>query len=182
MCIGPFKQAQKYAQAFLNVLAPVPSSDLLEGFEKLNLFFSQNKLLWIQLSVAVMPQQKKQEVFDILVERFGLGNVGSKLISVLLLHKKITILRNVIRQIVSEGRKRRNEFVAQVATSHVLSEHDQEQLVQAFNQKLGGKIIPTFIVDSSLISGIRISGKTFLWEHSIAKRLKNCMAFIARQE
>ena len=182
MSISSFKLARRYAQAFLNVFAPHPLPELLEKSEQFLNFLQNNKLIFTRLSSLITDETVQEKSFCMMVKSFNLGDAGKKLIMVLLQHKKIKLLPQILTLMILEGRNRRHEFLCEVATSHDLSQTAKESLSAALQAQLGGTIIPTYRHDASLISGIRITGKTFLWEHSIAKKLKLCMAFITRQD
>lgn len=182
MFIKSFKQARRYAQAFLNTYEPLPSQKLLENFKQLLQFLQENPLLFKQFSSLFTDLTIQQCGFFMIVDHFNLGAPGRQLIHVLIEQKNINLLIRIITAIIQEGAFRRHEFTCDIATSHNLSETSKELLCITLGKKLQGTILPNFHQDPALIQGIRITGKTFLWENSIAKKLKACMAFIARQE
>lgn len=182
MFIKPFKQARRYAQAFLNSYEPMPSQDFLRNYQSFLQFIHENPKIIKQFSSLMTNQSTQQNVFFTMVAHFKLEAPGQQLIKVLLEHKRINLLSKVVAAIIQEGTLRRQEFSCDIATSHNLSETSKELLCSTLGKKLNGTLVPTFHQDPTLIQGIRVTGKTFLWENSIAKKLKACMAFIARQE
>ena len=182
MSIASFKQARRYAQAFLNQCAPEPSPELLKNLELFLTFLKTHPLIFTRLSSLITDESVQEKSFCMMTESFNLETPGKKLILILSAHKNIKLLPLVLRAIINEGQLRRGEFVCDIATSHDLSQTAKASLCRALNAQLGGTIIPTYHHDTSLIKGIRVTGKTFLWENSIAKKLKHCMAFITRQD
>jgi ATP synthase F1 delta subunit len=182
MYILPFKQARRYAQAFLNNFDKKSTQEFLENFEHFLHFLQTNPIIIRQFSSLLTDPEIQAKAFGKITERFNLGKPGEQLIRVLLEHKRINLLTKIVTLILIEGQKRRQEFTCEVATSHNLSQASKELLCSTLGKKLGGIIKPSYHLDSTLIQGIRVTGKTFLWENSIAKKLKALQAFIARQE
>jgi len=181
MSIESFKMVRRYAQAYLNVFAPRPSLEVLTNFERCMNFIKTNHDMVKKLSSLVTDDAIQLKAFSLITDDYALDH-GSALIKVLISNKHLTLLYEVLGAIIAEGRIRRNEFLCNVISSHPLQDSAREELEDALEKKLLASVVCTYSQDSTLLDGILVKSSTFLWEDSLAKKLRHYMSFIAKQD
>lgn len=91
------------------------------------------------------------------------------------------MLDEVIKKILFLHRQQEKKYHFVVSSSHELSREERQRIEEFIMAQIENHISTTFVVDKSLISGIRIKGKRFLWERSIAKQLRNIKQKLSRE-
>jgi F0F1-type ATP synthase delta subunit len=164
-------RAQRYALAFLNVFYSKNISEILiDRLESLVLFLDERGFFFPICSSSAVSKDDRIRLVKILIKKFDLKSSEEKLINVLIERGGASIVSLVFKQVVAEARKRRFEELCEVVSSHELDKKEQVQVIKTISESLGLRLIPHFLVDSSLISGIKVRGETFFWEKSVARR------------
>ena len=164
-------RAQRYALAFLNVFYSKNISEILiDRLESLVLFLDERGFFFPICSSSAVSKDDRIRLVKILIKNFGLNSPEEKLINVLVERGGASIVSLVFKQIIAETRKIRSEELCEFVSSHELSKKEQDRIIKKLSDSLGLKLIPSFLVESSLISGIRVQGETFFWEKSLARR------------
>ena len=171
MEVETISRAQRYAFAFLNVFY---SKNILrieiDKFEKLVAFLDSKVFFFLICSSSAVSKDDRIRLVKILIKKFSLNASEEKLINILFERGGASIISLVFKQIIAETRKKRSEELCEVVSSHKLRKKEQDQIIKKLSNSLGLRLIPSFLVDSSLISGIRVQGETFFWEKSLARR------------
>ncbi len=172
MNIERIEIAQKYAQAFLNLFGDSLTSEVLINLKRLQIDIKKQHAYLILLSVPLITQAKKQKLLWDLFAYYHMPQSFDRLIAVLIEHRCIELLAEVLEQIVIEY-KMRHAIEDFVITSSDTLNSDQLQQVIAFIQNNVHKTIMTHVnIDKKLIAGLRLQSDTLLWEYSISKHCK----------
>lgn len=188
MIVVESKIAKRYATAFLRVTETQPA--LMETLGAFLHFLKTHSIFLATLNVPSISLEKKIEVIEKVLEKQKLIQVPAckKLILLLLKDKRIDLLEEVLKKIIALYKQWEKKHHFTVTTSHSLEEEEEVTVLNFIQEQLTLKglspkdVTANFVVDPSLISGIRIAGNTFLWERSIAKQLRTLEQKILRQE
>ncbi|MFC1854709.1 FoF1 ATP synthase subunit delta [Candidatus Dependentiae bacterium] len=172
MQIRGFDRSNRYARAFLNVWYKdgVPE-DLLAKLKKLFNFLSDHRFVVLLLYSPQVVGKVRDSAVHELCSRFGLEKSFEGFVSIVLNKAKDFLLLQMVWHIIQEGMRRRGEQECEVTSSHELSSDKQKSLVEKFSKAVEVSLIPKFNVNPSLICGVRIKCRQFIWERSIARRL-----------
>ena len=173
--------SKKYAQAFLNLYYEKLDDRCIQAFVALDSFFKSNKKVAVYLNMPTIPGAVKREALTRMFSSLDICNNIKILINVLLEHRRIEAFGNVVHHIIRQYRVRRNIQEFRVITSHELSDDAKKRVIRFLEKKTGGLIIASFECDSSLIAGMRICGDYILWEHSVARQLRNVKNTVLQQ-
>lgn len=157
--------ARKYAVAFMR-------------YQK---YYNQNIDFFLRLNgLADFLMQYRDRFFYADKERyltvfeiFGFDrNAFALLLDLLISDNRLVLIRGVIKAMCWLYQKHNALDICTITSSHQLRDDQLDQL-QAFLERASGKkVLYTHKIDRSLIAGIRARGTTFIWEDSIAKRLR----------
>ena len=165
--------AKKYAAAFLNVYMSYLKPNFIDRLDNLIKLMGQHREALFYIKLSCIPDTIKKEALNKLFEQFGLEKEFGYLINLLVEHKRLFMLYQVL-EYMRELYKQRNGIIECTITySHPVSREALEE-IEAFYEKKSGntKVIYKAYTDKNLIAGIRIQSDTYLWEHSIAKQLE----------
>ena len=170
--------AKKYAVAFLNLYIDQVTDQSLKKIFGLEKFLKQHKQFYVYLGIPTISTFIKQKALNRVAQTLELSKPIKKLMFVLLEHGRIEILDVVLNQIAICFRQRKNIASFRVTTSHFLSEAEKTSVKNFIKQVSKTKIVTEFFVDKKIICGIRIQSRSFLWERSVVKQLRDVKRFI----
>lgn len=181
MISGKDVVAKRYAKALLNLYYILLNQRCFTSMLNLEAFFKKNKQLIVYLTIPTLSDEVKIDVMEKIFQRLGTCKTIMRLVRALLRHRRIELLVDVIRNIICEYRIRRNMMEFKVISSHHLSDEQQKSIINFLHAKTDASITAHFEVDPELLCGLRIQGKTFLWERSLSKCLKSVERSALRQ-
>jgi len=163
--------AHRYALAFLDVYgATMQEHDFIALRSAFN-FLLNNADIFFFLTLAHISTDEKKRVVMKFINKFKLIPSFERLCMLLIEHRRMGLLKDVLRSLLWEYQERYKKFFFTVASSHTLSP-DAQNIVQNFlHAQLKRDVIIEYTIDKSLIAGIKIIGDTFYWEYSIARQL-----------
>lgn len=167
------KIASKYAHAYMNVYLTEINDASCQKFLTMIDFLRANKKFYAYLSIPHLPFDEKQKFVDKLTEALKMAPDQHKLITLLLLNKKIEILELVVLKIVDLFHQNKGIVNLQVFTSHDIDANQKQHIFDFIKNKLKINAIVDFSIAKKLICGIKIKGKTFVWEKSVIKYLND---------
>lgn len=163
--------SKKYAQAYIKEYQDTLGIDEVKNFKVVIQFFRQHHNFLSIMSILVGKEDGFENLLHELQSHFLLPKSIKKLISVLVEHKKLHILAQVLQDIYCLYMLNNNLLEVTITTAEPLEE-EQKQRFEEFFKKLSGKnIMSNVILDESLIAGIRMQSDLFLWEYSIKSRI-----------
>lgn len=166
--------ARRYAQAFIDDFHKQLN---LAECEKLQDFAAELARAHSALALVGYMEGSLQEKTDLLYEQFKkhglILDAYKKLIHLLFLQKRITLLANVLRAIVMLFKESDAITSFTISSSHALT-HEQEQSIIQFLQRLTHTTVEHITkIDSQLIAGIRLQSSSLLWEDSVQDQLRS---------
>ena len=164
--------AQKYARAFLNIFKSDINSEFIEKTFNLYKFLREHKESEVYLRLSAITNQKKKQVLVKLLESFELENSSLvKLIDTLIAKNRVYIISDILKYIVKIANQQNNIVKADFRFSHQLPDATKQSIERFFEKKLKKKIIYNYILDKSLIAGVRLNTDNYLWQYSIRQQL-----------
>lgn len=164
--------AKKYAKAYMAEYADTLTLADIKSIKLAIRFFKRHHNFMSLVNLLVEPTKTKTIVLDELFEHFSLPQNLKKLIDVLVNHKQLKIFSEVLSDICCLYFQTNNMLELTIYTATSLENHEFEKF-ENFFKKLSGKItLSTLVHDPSLIAGVRMQTDLFLWEYSIAARLR----------
>jgi F0F1-type ATP synthase delta subunit len=165
--------AQQYARATLNTwqptLTPLDCNSFLAAAHQLQ----QVPHLLFFLQLPLIDDALKQYTLQKVRIAYNLPEWLDTLVQLLITHKRSFLAPLVYEHIVILTYKDMKYMPCTVKTTIPLN-HAQQELWKTFIKHITGyEPIITFVLDSSLIAGIRIESAEHLWEYSINAQLRS---------
>lgn len=174
------KIALYYARAFLNAYAS-PLSELdKKAITNLFTLFKNNHVLPC-LELSTLNCSQKFEMVKTFCTEASVGALLIKLIQEIIMNRRAQILNQVLICILQENDKRQGVDTFCVSTACVLSDDEQQKITHIIHSTYGQFNIVTFVLDPSLINGIRIKSSTVLFDNTIAQKIKEIQQTLLRQ-
>lgn len=164
--------AKQYAKAYLIEYGDILTSTDIDNMKSAIYFFRRHHNFMSLVSLMTKLHEKKHVMIDEIFSHFSLHDSLQKLVKVLLRHKRLLYFAQVLQDIccLFEIRSGSLEVTIQTATS--LTESEIKKFETFFAKLSGKRIISHVRIDPSLIAGVRMQSEIFLWEYSIAARLR----------
>jgi len=157
---------KKYARAFLKYGDFKDcSSEFILKLDSVVRFMIKNRQKFYGL--------RKESYLKFLVQTDILSSYCEILIELLSLHDRLNLFPEVLRAIRDECSDRLGISFCTIYSSHFLDENQREKVRSFIEGKSGKKIFYRYEVSEKLIAGVRVEGENFLWEDSIAQRLRS---------
>lgn len=107
-----------------------------------------------------------------LIKSYKLDNNLLNLVSYLARRKRLFTLKNVLEALIRKAEQRGDFMRCTITTSHQPNEEQQAQLLAFLSKKCNAPLISRFVVDDSLICGMKLRSPFLVAEHSIARFLR----------
>lgn len=148
-----------YAKALADaVFAPesgLSPQDAVEQFHSAESLVNGSKPLQLALLSPAVNRTKKQAVISKLGEELGLHRIIRNFLLVVVSHRRISELK-AMREGFEEVVDERLGWVrAEIASAHEVAPPQREEIEHALGKQLGKFIRATYVVDTSLIGGVR---------------------------
>ncbi len=165
--------AKKYAQALLNLYFVEMKPDCFMTLLALRDFFERNIRVVRYLCIPTIPDSIKGQILDKVFESLQVCSMVKKLVVPLMKQRRIDLLDQVIIRLIERYQKKIGMVEFDVLTSHQISDKEQNNIISFLSKETGAKVSATFCVDGTLIAGFRAQSKTFLFEHSLLKKIRD---------
>jgi F0F1-type ATP synthase delta subunit len=164
--------AKKYATAFLNCYEKTVSlhdfCSLVNGVEALK----QYHRMFTLLDISYISKTSREKALDAILKKTKIPRVIDPLLQLLTDHQRLSLFPLVIWYVTVVYGQRHALLLVTLRSSLALTQEYTDILKGFLSKQTGCHIIATPLVDSALIAGIRMESSTYLWEHSIAQRLR----------
>lgn len=178
MDINNIHISRKYATAFLNLFFyKIDQKSFLNIIDAFNYLKFNNNIFYI-LSLSNLSLSKRKEIVNLLLTKFDLPLEFTKLTDLLFNAKRIFLLIDILREIILIYENMASIIIFDISSAKALNDSDLHIIRNFLEKKSGKKIIESYKIDKSLIAGIKAKSKTYLWEYSIDKRLRNLTKLI----
>ena len=173
MIISQAPVSKKYAQAYLNVYGQELGREDIDRIFAAFCFFKKHHDFMHLVCVTSVNDGVMVLVFEKLINYFSLPKSLQKIMHLLVKHKRVCYLKDVLQDICCLYKMRNNIIELEIKTADTIDVHAVQAFEQFFAQQSGSKIESTVHLDRSLIAGVRLQSDFFLWEYSVASRLQS---------
>lgn len=163
--------AKKYATAFLNLYLDTISYDDYIKLKQVASYFKSNKLFFL-LNIPTIPIKKKHDIILELFEELHIPKSLNHLVLLVLKQHRIFLIPVILEQLVQVYERRKKIMHCTIASSYALKPEQLEVLKNFLEKITQYHIVYTPYCDKTLIAGIRMQSKVFVWEYSLAKQLR----------
>lgn len=165
--------AKQYAKAYIAQNGASLSMQDIEHIKLAIAFFRKNHNFMSLASLLVETEGSNHVLIKELFEHFSLHQTLKKMVDVLLHRKHLVLFAQVLQDICCLYVLKNNILEVTVRSAAPLDSAQVEQFEKFFTKLSGKRIISNVVLDESLIAGVRMQSDLFLWEYSIAGRLRN---------
>ena len=168
--------AKRVVKVLLNRLAgkteeQVRFLDFLRALEEV---YRRDKKVRDLILSEEIPLEKKEKLFEELIEKWGLEEkeLAKELVAFLIKHRVFKYLPLVIRAYQYELENVLGTLKAEIETASELPEEIKKQLVKTLEKKLNRKVEAEFKVNPELIGGFIVKTTSFVVEASVKDLLR----------
>lgn len=164
--------AKQYAKAYILEFGSTLVLSDIDGIKHV-INFCRKHHTFMSLVSALTPQNgKRHSLIDDVFQHFKLPDSLKKLVDIMIGHKRLPLFALVLQDIYCLFLKNNNILEVAIHSAVDLDNIEQKKLEDFFMKQSGKKIISNVIVDDALIAGVRMQSDLFLWEYSIAARIR----------
>lgn len=167
--------AKKYAKAFLNLFIDEIPLKMYQRIVELEQFFRVRREVLAFLALPHIEPYYKCKALDSIIEKFSLTPSFKRLITILVESNRAFLFPLVLRTITMMYRQRKGMLAFKVKSSSSLNKAALRTIEKFLAKKTNKHILSEYTLDKSLIAGIRLESDQYLWEYSIAKKLRMLM-------
>ncbi len=119
-----------------------------------------------------IPAEQKRRLLDALVKREGLSRPVRNFIAVLIDHRRITLLDEIVRDFEQELYSRLSFTEAAITSARELSESERRVLEARVEKLTGKKVRATYLRDDSLLGGAIVQVGSTIYDGSVKGQLE----------
>jgi F-type H+-transporting ATPase subunit delta len=165
--------AQALADAVFAAGSGLSPEDAVAQFRSAESMITGSRQLHSALLSPAVSRQKKQTVISKLGEMLGLHRVVRNFLLVVVSHRRILDLK-AMRESFEEVVDSRLGWVrAEIASAHEVAAPQREEIERALGSQLGKFIRATYVVDPSLIGGVRARVASKEYDATVRGKLDN---------
>jgi F-type H+-transporting ATPase subunit delta len=169
--------ATHYAQALADaVFAPnsgISPADAVAQFRAAESMVTHSKPLQLALLSPAVNKSRKQAVISKLSEELGCQRVIRNFLLVVVSHRRIMDLKSMRESFEDVVDERLGWVRAEIASAHEVAPTQREEIERALGEQLGKFIRATYLVDSSLIGGVRARVASKEYDATVRGKLEN---------
>jgi len=173
----PSALAAHYAQALADgVFAPnsgLTPEDAVEQFRSAQSTISNSRQLSLALLSPAVSKPRKQAVITKLSEVLGLHRLIRNFLLVIVSHRRVLELKSMRESFEEVVDQRLGWVRAEIASAHEVSAPQREEIERALGTRLGKFIRATYVVDPSLIGGVRARVASREYDATVRGKLEN---------
>ena len=164
--------AKQYAKAYIREYIQELSLADIENMKSAVSFFRRHHNFMSLISVIAKMQDKKQDLIDEIFSHFSLHQTLKKLVEVLIRHKRLLYFAQVLQDICCLYGTFHGILEVTIQSATPLTESEILKFETFFQKLSGRRIVSSMQINESLIAGVRMQSELFLWEYSVAARLR----------
>src|SRR5438067_6757496 len=160
----------RYARAFVDVVidARLDPNRVLQEVEGISAIARENQQLRIVWESPAIPAEQKRRLLDAIVAKQGISRPVRNFIAVLIDHRRVMMLDQVLKDFQHELDSRLGFAEAEISSARELSDSERRTL-EAQVQKLTGKEVRgRYSRDTSLVGGGGVRLGSTVYDGSVA--------------
>lgn len=164
--------AKKYARAFIALYADQLTWNELEKIKKFNIYLKEHKETLFYAQLSALDNHMVEKTFKTLLSDFELIYATNNLVALLIQHKRLFLVSNILDYIIKLMKERLNimEFVIESAAE--LDNGQRDYIINFLSRSTKKTIVYTTKINRCLIAGVRAYSDTVGWEFSVRKQLE----------
>jgi F-type H+-transporting ATPase subunit delta len=165
--------AQALADAVFGTNSGLSPQDAVEQFRSAESTITGSKSLHLALLSPAVNKQRKQSVISKLGEALQLHRIIRNFLLVVVSHRRILDLKAMRESFEEVVDSRQGWVQAEIASAHEVKKPQREEIERALGTQLGKFIRATYIVDPSLIGGVRARVASKEYDATVRGKLEN---------
>lgn len=174
-----YQLADRYAIAFLNTVQEPLSVTVCESIARVIAYYKRMHELLLFLQLSLFSKYDKEEALARVRRWYKIPDLFATIDLLLLEEHRIFLLPLVYERIITHAHKRAGRIVCSVTTATELSQVYRKKVFACIEQRSLQIPLITWIIDPTLIAGIKIQTAEWLWEDSLDGRLKALSAYLS---
>jgi F-type H+-transporting ATPase subunit delta len=165
--------ANAYARAYADVVlsAHLDANRSLGGLRRIAGLIEESTELGRVWENPAVPADQKRGLLDAIVKREGIERHVRNLVAVLIDHRRIHLLKQIIEQLEKELDARLGFVEAQITSARELAEPERRSLEAQIAKLTGKKVRARFGLDSSLLGGAVVRVGSTIYDGSVRGQL-----------
>ncbi len=161
--------AKKYASAFVHSFSSELSPAIITHLQTISNEDKKYSTFTSLLKLSTIDDAHKKKAFATIVRDYQLPDAFISLFDLLMAHKRPELWLMIITEIITLFCQERSIELTTISSSHALNQEQKNELVNLFERKSGKTVVPDFVIDPTLIMGIRMLSTHFYLERSFKK-------------
>lgn len=170
--------ARRYARALVTVTGDQLSIDDCIALHRAAVLLRQHRNWLGFFEAPSMTEHQRERMIILMQERLQVPFACEKLVCLLLKHRRMILLPEVLDTIAELYFQEHNVELFTVSSAPELSMQQLECVREFLARATGRQIMYTYRTDKTLIAGIRAQSLTALWEYSLAKKLREAYRLV----
>ena len=166
--------ASTYARAFADVVldARLDAQRAVGGLRRISGLVAESTELRRVWENPAVPAEQKRRLLDAIVHREGIEKPVRNLVAVLIDHRRIRFLAQIIEQLEKELDARMGLAEARITSSRELADMEKRSLEAQIEKVTGKKIRARFALDASLLGGATVRVGSTVYDGSVKGQLE----------
>jgi len=173
--------AYRYAHSYLRVYSDDLSLDMCKKLKYAISLLKRNKQFLALVAAPWIAQEQRCAIVATLFDSLGLPASFCELCPLLGSKQRLGLLPDVIDAIAQLYKKNNAFMECTISTAHPLTDEQKAEIVSVMTARTLHHLIPTFVIDPSLIGGVRFTSSTYLWQDTIVSRLQRIKSTIFQE-
>jgi F-type H+-transporting ATPase subunit delta len=164
----------RYARAFVDVLIDgrLDPNRVLQEVEGIWAIARENQQLRIVWESPAIPAEQKRRLLDAIVARQGISRPVRNFIAVLIDHRRVMMLDQVLKDFQHELDSRLGFAEAEISSARELSDSERRTLEAQVEKLTGKKVRARYSRDTSLLGGAVVRLGSTIYDGSVAGQLE----------
>jgi F-type H+-transporting ATPase subunit delta len=164
----------RYARAFADVVFErrLDATKSLQELQAMLAVTAQSEDLRKTWENPSIPAEQKRGVLDALAKRLGISKEVRNFLAVLIDHRRIAVLPQVVRQVEQEINDRLGFAEAEITSARPLSDSEKRNLETQVERMTGKKVRARYVQDKAILGGAAVRVGSTIYDGSILGQLK----------
>jgi F-type H+-transporting ATPase subunit delta len=172
----------RYARAFADVLFAhkLDSATALRELSDVAELVGSNVTLRRVWENPAIPASQKIALLDAIVQRTAYSKEARNLLAVIIQHRRVALLPQIVRQLQQEIDSRQGVTEAQITVARALAPEDQRELeAQIARASGGGGVRATYSIEPALLGGASVRIGSTVYDGSVKGQLRKIKEALA---
>jgi len=163
------KAAPRYAKAIFDSLKDdAKIRAVLKELESFSHLVKQNAELERVFGTEMTHQDQRRTIIEDLTAKMGLSDLAKRILLVISEAKRLEALPAIVDKLRLMLLESANVVPVQITAATALNSEEMQKIEQRFNKILGKKVEASYVVDSGLIGGLRVTAGSRTFDGSLA--------------